>query len=129
MITLKRGGLTYVITQEDQQRILELALANGGNLLAAIEQQFWEKFREPLHAVARINAADIPRVEDSSMIQQDTSNKHMVGAQGQMIRIMGLSAPITLGKNDALNLAAWIVALADPLDQEFPELLREIKKD
>ncbi len=50
----------------------------------------------------------------------DTENKFMVASQGGQIVML---APVTrMSKADALNLAAWLVVLADERD-EFPALL------
>ncbi len=47
----------------------------------------------------------------------DTENKFMVASQGGQIVML---APVTrMSKADALNLAAWLVVLADERD-EFP---------
>lgn len=60
----------------------------------------------------------------------DIFNKYAVaiGAGGAGVTI--LSPPgwrEKISKADALLLAAWIVALADPLDQHFDEILHEVK--
>lgn len=39
-------------------------------------------------------------------------NKFMVGAAGDDVAILALGRKLT--KSDALNLAAWLVAIADP---------------
>lgn len=61
MFTAKRGGRTYQITDEDQERIRQLALANGGDLLKAISDQFQEKFGEPF-----LKPGDDSKGEDKS---------------------------------------------------------------
>lgn len=48
MITLRRNGKTYQITEEDQERIREIVLTNGGDVQAAMRQQFREKFGEEM---------------------------------------------------------------------------------
>jgi DnaJ-class molecular chaperone len=45
MITLKRNGREYEITEEDQKRILDIALSNGGDIKAASMQLFEEKYK------------------------------------------------------------------------------------
>ena len=54
MITLKRNGREYQITEADQQRIKELVLANGGDVQKAIAQHFQEKFGEPLETPCEV---------------------------------------------------------------------------
>jgi hypothetical protein len=55
----------------------------------------------------------------------DTTNRFMVSMRGD-----GLLVPIRpvqiLTKDDALNLAAWLVAMADDND-EFPVLLEAVR--
>jgi hypothetical protein len=55
----------------------------------------------------------------------DTTNKFLVAMRGD-----GLLAPMRpvqlLRKSDALNLAAWLVAMADDND-EFPALLEAVR--
>jgi hypothetical protein len=54
----------------------------------------------------------------------DITNKFLVGAQVDRIIIM---KPVQVLTNDeALNLAAWLVALAD-LDNRFPAILKAIQ--
>ncbi len=55
----------------------------------------------------------------------DTSNKFIVGVQGQMINVMKLRARIT--REEALNLAAYLVLLADPGGEEFEAVKRAIR--
>ena len=50
-------------------------------------------------------------------------NKHMVGAQGDGSHICFGKPPVRITKEDALELAAWIVAIADPAMEEFPRKL------
>ena len=55
----------------------------------------------------------------------NTFNKFMVGGQADKIVIM--SSPIgPIGKDDALILAAWLVALADS-DNKFADLLAAVE--
>lgn len=61
-------------------------------------------------------------------------NKFAVGAHGDRIVILGLGAIASemnnefgLSRGDALNLAAYLVALADPKDELFPALLRDVR--
>ena len=57
----------------------------------------------------------------------ETSNKFLVGAQGENI-IVGLPMRAArMTKEDALNLAAWIVALATPdAEKEFTPVLNAV---
>lgn len=61
----------------------------------------------------------------------DTANHFLVGAQAETIVIQALPRrPIT--RLEALNLAAWLVALAEVLDTrseaDFARMLQEVKK-
>lgn len=59
----------------------------------------------------------------------DTSNKFFVGVMGDNIQMMK-PVPQSITKADALNLAAWIVALADDScgepDGTFDKLFKAI---
>lgn len=56
----------------------------------------------------------------------DTANKFMVGAtSGDRIAIIKIG--LNLSRADALNLAAWLVTLADHEDR-FPALLETIQR-
>ena len=55
-----------------------------------------------------------------------TANKFLVGVRGDKVVFSGLLIPREISKEDALNLAAWIVALAD-LKGEFPKLLEQVQ--
>jgi len=56
----------------------------------------------------------------------DSSNRFQVGtnASGTVIRIHAFNQLVTFA--DALNLAAWLVALADPARAQFDPLLDSI---
>jgi len=54
----------------------------------------------------------------------ETGNYRMVAVRGDRIAV--LLAYQELSKAEALNLAAWLVALADD-DDEFPELLDAVQ--
>ena len=54
----------------------------------------------------------------------DTSNDSMVGVQGKLITILRLRSVMTT--EEALRLAAWLVALADREDK-FPALLKAVR--
>lgn len=55
----------------------------------------------------------------------ETGNKFMIGVQGESLIPM-MPLPRKLSKADALNLAAWLVALADE-DDQFAALLERVK--
>ncbi len=63
----------------------------------------------------------------------DTANRFMVGLAGDGIAIRGSAQLIRglarrpLSKDDALNLAAWLVAMADPTDERFPAILQAVR--
>jgi len=62
-------------------------------------------------------------------------NRFGVGSSvdGKQIRVMGLMSaqaqirPLTLTRENALELAAWIVAIAFPHDGEFERILDHIR--
>jgi len=54
----------------------------------------------------------------------DTANKFVVGNRADAI-VIGRPLAV-LSKGEALNLAAWLVAIADDRD-EFPAILEAIK--
>ena len=57
----------------------------------------------------------------------DTANRFAVSAMGDTIAILLLRRLAgTITKADALNLAAWLVALADD-DDKFGELLEAVR--
>jgi len=55
----------------------------------------------------------------------DTSNWFFVARGGD--RIFLATVPDVLERDEALNLAAWLVSLADPRDETFPRLLAAIR--
>lgn len=57
----------------------------------------------------------------------DTSNRFMVGANGRGRVMCLLPIPQEMSREDALNLAAYIVVLADPDRKDFDALLRGIE--
>ena len=54
------------------------------------------------------------------------SNHFLVGANGDRVSVVRPTG--VMSKDEALNLAAWIVALADPLGDKFPALLEAVKQ-
>ena len=56
----------------------------------------------------------------------ETLNKFIVGAMADQIVIMNPPrAPIS--REDALLLAAWLVAIADPIEDDFHAILNAVK--
>ena len=53
-----------------------------------------------------------------------TLNKQLVGVRGETVVIQ--HSPYRLSKADALNVAAWLVALADD-NNEFPAILEAVR--
>ena len=66
----------------------------------------------------------------SPMSKADTSNQFSVGAYGgralQICDAARLLHPIS--RAQAINLAAWLMVLADPTGEEFHRVLKEIVK-
>jgi hypothetical protein len=57
----------------------------------------------------------------------DTSNKFLVGSSSHgEIQIHSTYPTKSMTKDEALILAAWLVALADPSGTRFPEVLRKV---
>lgn len=54
----------------------------------------------------------------------DTANRFLVGARGDDLVILRFARSVT--KEEALNLAAWLVALADSKG-EFPAILEAVQ--
>jgi len=68
-------------------------------------------------------------VQKSSM--PDTSNKFFVGKNGDMISFQPYpDGPrrCLCSRESAINLAAWLVVMADPDMEEFHRVLKEIVK-
>jgi hypothetical protein len=61
------------------------------------------------------------------MSEIDTTNKFMVGMTARDEFVMIMLPVRRIPKVDALNLAAYIVALADPLGEEFSKVLEAVK--
>lgn len=62
--------------------------------------------------------------------QPDTSNMFAVGVTGVSMSkvIINLPVPRPLTREQALNLAAWLIVLADPEGKDFARLVEAIKK-
>lgn len=58
----------------------------------------------------------------------DTCNRFLVATSGDGQRVSLLPAGGIISREEALNMAAWIVALTDPEQREFQRLLDGIKK-
>ena len=56
----------------------------------------------------------------------DTMNRFGVGVQGDGVVIVMPPRGI-ISKDDAILLAAWLVALADPLEDRFEKVLHAIQ--
>lgn len=76
------------------------------------------------------NHQDTKTRDQAGLQTRDTSNKFAVGVKGDgriwIILVHRLIEPIS--KDDALNLAAWLVALTDPEGKEFGKILEVIRK-
>ena len=61
------------------------------------------------------------------MATTDTFNKFIVGMNGRgQISVLGLR-DLVITKEEALNLAAYLVCLADPLGEEFTQVLEAVR--
>lgn len=61
-----------------------------------------------------------------SNLDLDITNDHMVGARGDLVVI--LVPPWTpMLRDEALRMAAWIVATADPGGERFGEVLAAVR--
>lgn len=58
----------------------------------------------------------------------DTSNQFMVGARNNGARIVVVRLNAIMTKAEAINLAAWLVVLADPTAEEFDRVVLQILK-
>ncbi len=56
----------------------------------------------------------------------DTSNTHLVGVRGDEILVM-LPPTRPMSRAEALRFAAWLVALADFDDDQFPRILDAVR--
>lgn len=56
----------------------------------------------------------------------DTFNIAMVAAHGEFITVMNPIVMRQMTKEQALVVAAWIVALADPGNEQFSKILVEV---
>jgi hypothetical protein len=71
-------------------------------------------------------------------MEVDTSNRFLVSAIGDKIVVLGFPGGLSRGKSaellvqlltrdDAINLAAWLVALADPAGDDFQRTLKAVQ--
>jgi len=59
------------------------------------------------------------------MNEIDTTNDHLVGMRGdQVVIVLPPMAP--MGHDEALRLAAWLVAVADPLGDDFDTVRKAV---
>jgi hypothetical protein len=58
----------------------------------------------------------------------DSGNRFLVGVKGDHICILNPPTTMPITRLQALNLAAWIVCLADPKREQFDQLVEEIQK-
>lgn len=66
--------------------------------------------------------------QNSDSTSVDTTNRFMVGGVGDEILILAPPmAGLPISRELALNLAAWLVALADFEDDRFPEVLEAVR--
>lgn len=75
--------------------------------------------------VQKVVEAPTPRVEVGG-IPHELPNTWLVGVRGERV-VHVRPIPAELDKVDALNLAAWIIALADPELQTVPLLVQVIQ--
>lgn len=55
-------------------------------------------------------------------------NRHMVGINGQgIVVLLPPRSSQVLTRQEALEFAAWLVVLADPLGEEFPKMIDEAR--
>lgn len=57
----------------------------------------------------------------------DTFNFALVGVQGDKIRVLQPLEVTLMTHERALVLAAWLVALTDPLNERFPAVLAAVE--
>jgi hypothetical protein len=60
----------------------------------------------------------------------DTTNKFMVSGQGERIRLMNAIPLVREGltHDEAVSLAAWLVALAYQASEPFEEVLKRVQQ-
>lgn len=57
----------------------------------------------------------------------ETANDHLIGSTG-FTHIVVLLPPVgPMPYEEALRMAAWIVAIADPDDERFPKILKAVR--
>ncbi len=58
----------------------------------------------------------------------DTTNDFLLGLQGtDEGNQFSTMLPVRADRDQAIRLAAWLVVLADPLEETFPEVLEAVK--
>lgn len=62
-------------------------------------------------------------------MEPDTSNKFLVGLAGVgfgSVHVLNPAALRPMSQDDAILLAAWLVALADPGGEKFQDILKRV---
>jgi hypothetical protein len=54
----------------------------------------------------------------------DTSNDHFASTNGDTFTL--LRPLVNASREETLRAAAWLVAMADPLQRDFPEVLKAV---
>lgn len=57
----------------------------------------------------------------------DTGNRALVSSTGPTIGILNLGYVADMTPDSALTVAAWLVTLADPLNERFPQVLEAVR--
>ena len=61
------------------------------------------------------------------MSKIDTTNRYLVAAKADGSVVIMFQPLRAMSKNDALLLAAWLVAIADPLGDDFKAVLEAVQ--
>jgi len=56
----------------------------------------------------------------------DTTNDFLIGTDGDLISFF-FAPQVPMSKEKALRTAAWLVALADPLEKEWPVIYNAVR--
>lgn len=72
---------------------------------------------------------DIAHTREEKEKRMDSRNKFQVKAQGNRNQVVIWKLPVgALSEGDAINLAAWLLAVADPKLSNFKEIFELVKK-
>jgi len=82
-----------------------------------------DKFATPDHT---IHIEDL-RANWTVVRPVDTSNWALVSSNGSSIGILNLGYVADMTPDSALTVAAWLVTLADPLNERFPQVLEAVR--